>query len=305
MELYPDHICQSPEWAEFKTKMGTQSVKAGEAFFTIHSLPLTPFSVGYCPRVKPENLDLEKFIHVAQHQKCTHVKIDVPNAPETFEPKSNDTNLKSAKPTFSTATFMIDLSPSKELIISKMHHKTRYNIRLSDKKGIKVERDGDIETFLSLQRETAKRQGFFVHSDHYYRTLWDLFSKKDMAFIVTARLEEEPLASLFLMKYKDTLYYPYGGSSVSHKDAMAPNSVMWEAIRLGKDLGCEQFDMWGALANPSPDHPWAGFHRFKEGFGAQLVKYPGSWDLILNRPAYEFFKVSDDLRWKFLGLMRS
>jgi lipid II:glycine glycyltransferase (peptidoglycan interpeptide bridge formation enzyme) len=77
-----------------------------------------------------------------------------------------------------------------------------------------------------------------------------------------------------LLNFKDTLYYPYGGSSKIHPEVMANNLICWEAIKLGKKLGLKKFDMWGALGpNPSPSDPWYGFHRFKAGYGGKHIEF--------------------------------
>ncbi len=77
---------------------------------------------------------------------------------------------------------------------------------------------------------------------------------------------------------------------------MANNLVAWEAIKLGKKLKLKKFDMWGALGpNANPNDPWQGFHRFKKGYGGQLVEYMGTFDLIFNWPIYLIFTFIDKL----------
>jgi lipid II:glycine glycyltransferase (peptidoglycan interpeptide bridge formation enzyme) len=59
-------------------------------------------------------------------------------------------------------------------------------------------------------------------------------------------------------------------------------------------LGLEKFDMWGALGPEAPsDDPWQGFHRFKQGYGGELVKYIGTYDLVFNDPVYWGFNIID------------
>jgi lipid II:glycine glycyltransferase (peptidoglycan interpeptide bridge formation enzyme) len=63
--------------------------------------------------------------------------------------------------------------------------------------------------------------------------------------------------------------------------------------------------MWGALSeNPDSDDPWFGFHRFKKGYGAKLVEFVGSWDLVINPAAYQGAKIVDKARWLYLGFKR-
>ena len=180
-----------------------------------------------------------------------------------------------------------------------MHPKTRYNIKVAQKHGVKVEERTDDEAFelyLKLYFETTKRQGYHGHNENYHRKVWETLRNADMARFLIATYNEEPLTAWMLLNFQDTLYYPYGGSSKSHPEVMANNLVAWEAIKLGKNLGLKKFDMWGALGpDADPKDPWYGFHKFKQGYGGKLVEYIGTYDLVLNWPIYWMFTAIDKL----------
>ena len=295
------HICQSPEWGEVKTKVGTPAVKVGGVQFTLHKVPLLPFNVGYCPKVDAEKIDWEELREAGREYRCIFIKIE-PNQPFdhlTIQP------LRPSKPIFATQTILLDLAKSEEELLAQMKQKTRYNVRLAQKKGVVVEERDDpeaLEIFLKLQKQTAKRQGFFLHPDSYYRTVWEVLRPKGMAYLLIAKVENTPVVAWMLLKYQDTLYYPYGGSSTEHRKFMPSNLMMWEAIKLGKRLGCKTFDMWGATDDESD--PWYGFTRFKLGYGGELVSFPGAYDLILNPLLYYPFILTDKLRWWVLNLLK-
>lgn len=309
------HIVQSPEWGEVKTKIGTPAVRSGKVQFTLHKVPFLPFNVGYCPKVDIEKIDWEGLKAAAKKHRCIFVKLE-PNQPFnhlTIQP------LRPSKPIFATQTILLDLTKSEEDLLANMKQKTRYNVRLAEKKGVVVEERNDpeaLEIFLKLQKETAKRQGFFVHPDSYYRTVWEVLHPKGMAYLLVASVEHAlgnhatmqpcnhsvPLVAWMLLRYKNILYYPYGGSSVEHRKFMPSNLMMWEAIKLGKRLGCKVFDLWGATDDKND--PWYGFTRFKLGYGGQLVSFPGAYDLVLNSLLYYPFILADKLRWWILGLLK-
>src|SRR5690606_10089223 len=163
--------------------------------------------------------------------------------------------------------------------LKNMHSKTRYNIRLAQRKGVYVEEDNSEKAFaeyMRLTQETTTRQKFYAHTPTYHKTLWktlsnDINTKSLTYHLFHARFKDESgktktLVSWVLFAFKDMLYYPYGASSSEHRELMASNLIAWEAIRFGKSMQLQQFDMWGALS-PDPDKkdPWYGFHRFKEG----------------------------------------
>ena len=121
------------------------------------------------------------------------------------------------------------------------------------------------------------------------------------AHLFLAKYKNQILTAWILFIYKDTLYYPYGASSNLHREVMASNLMMWEAIKFGKKLGLKNFDMWGALNNNLDENdPWYGFHRFKEGYGPEHMEFVGSFDLVINPALYGIFKILDKIRWIYL-----
>ncbi|HNP89272.1 MAG TPA: peptidoglycan bridge formation glycyltransferase FemA/FemB family protein, partial [Candidatus Woesebacteria bacterium] len=138
---------------------------------------------------------------------------------------------------------------------------------------------------------------------NFHQTQWQILQRAGISHLLTAGRKDDILAAFLLFVFKDTLYYPYGASTREHKELMAPTLLMWEAIKFGKKLGLKKFDLWGDLEpNPSPNHPYYGFHRFKEGFSPKLVEFVGTYDLVINPKLYKLYNLIDKLRWKILRL---
>jgi lipid II:glycine glycyltransferase (peptidoglycan interpeptide bridge formation enzyme) len=86
---------------------------------------------------------------------------------------------------------------------------------------------------------------------------------------------------------------------------MGSNLLMWEAIRLGKKLGADTFDMWGSLGpNYDPNDPWAGFTRFKEGYNAKFTQMLNSHDLVINSYQYKIYTLADSIRNLYLKIKK-
>ena len=167
-----------------------------------------------------------------------------------------------------------------------------------------INRD-DFDDYWKLMEETTKRQSFYAHNREYHRKMWEVTRKASLAVMLKAIYQKKVLTTWILFKLNNCLYYPYGASSSENKEVMANNLVMWEAIKYGKENGCKTLDLWGALGhNPSPQDPWYGFHKFKEGYGAKLVEFAGSWDLVINPISYGAFRLSEEFRWKILRLLK-
>lgn len=305
MELIklPPHLVQSKEWGEFKTLVGTPAYTAGGVQFTLHKIPLLPYYLAHAPKANLEVADMEEIYQKAKSLKAIAVRFDSPNNISSVKlPTSRFQLLPSPRDTFYHWTVFVDLTKSESELLASFKPKTRYNIKIAEKAGVKINLDGTIDNFIRLQKETSKRQGFFIHSDSYYKKFFETFKKTNQIKIIEAYYDQELICSWVLVTYKNTLFYPYGASSDSHKNLMASNLVAWEAIKLGKKLGCTLFDMWGI--NPTPGHSWEGVTRFKTGYSETVIEYAKSMDLVINKPLYTLFNLSYKIFWKLLEIKR-
>lgn len=316
------HVIQSWQWGEFREKLGLKILRFGlfddkdlpagrqgklaRAFtLSLHKIPFLNYYVGYLPKGPFPDKELEEALRkIAFDNKCAFIKLEPNILKGNSKPYSIHPGFRpSPNPLFTKFNFVLDLSQNEETLLNNMHPKTRYNIRLAQKKGVKVEEREDDEAFeiyLKLYFETTKRQSYFGHSRQYHKKVWQTLRKNNMARILIAFYQKPgtsnqiPLTAWMLLNFKDTLYYPYGGSSFEYREVMASNLVAWEAIKLGKKMGLKYFDMWGALGpNANSSDPWYGFHRFKAGYGGELVEYIGSFDLVLNNFIYKVFTSID------------
>ena len=338
------HPLQSFEWANFRKKTGVKVVKGSSFQLTIHKIPNTPWTIGYLPKgPMPTKEMVNELAKIGKEERCIFVQIE-PNVlrchpkqvsgsdpvdREMLKRVQHDSVRPSFHPLFTKYTFTLDLTKSEEELLKAMHPKTRYNIKVAQKHGVKVVEDNSdkaFETYLRLLSETTKRQNFYAHDEKYHRLMWEtlknqkskiknqkLDTNKLTAHLLLANyqppkpytLNPIPLVAWILFVLEDTLYYPYGASSNLYRETMASNLMMWEAIRFGKRLGLKKFDMWGALGpNPNKNDPWYGFHRFKEGYGGKLVEFVGSYDLIINPLLYQLYKIADKLRWTLLKFIK-
>lgn len=308
------HPLQTWEWGEFRESTGVKVVRrgifendklVGGFQITIHKISQTPFTIGYFPKGKlPTKEILEELKEIGKDNNCLFIKIE----PNVFakDCKIDSSLVKSRHPLFTKYTFQLDLIKTEEELMALMKSKTRYNMRLAKRKGVIIIEDNSknaFEEYLKLTEETTKRQHFFAHTKEYHKKMWAVLYPVGIAHLLKAVYKGETIASWVLFLYNDVLYYPYGASSFKHKDTMASNLLMWEAIRWGKDHNAKLFDMWGALGqNPDPKDSWYGFHRFKEGYGGELVELVGSYDLVLKPVLYRLYNLVFILRQLYLKL---
>ncbi|MCE7897784.1 MAG: peptidoglycan bridge formation protein FemAB [bacterium] len=311
-----DHPLQAWEWGEFREATGIAVVRAKGMQITIHPIPHTPWTVGYYPKGSEVSREqVEAIKKVARENNCIFIKCE-----PKIESKAPSEKLKKellrlgfvpGRPLFTKYNFVLDVSKSEEELLSSFKQKTRYNIKVAQKRGVTVELSdmtADFERYLALTKETTERQGFYAHSSSYHRKMWETLGRQASdsagqlsAHLLVARYEGQVITTWILFRFKETLYYPYGASTREHREVMANNLVMWEAIKLAKKWGCNTLDMWGALG-PEPDKndPWYGFHTFKSGYGARHVEYIGTWDYVAKPMLYHLYTVMDNLRWLWL-----
>ncbi len=220
-------------------------------------------------------------------------------------------------------TVLVDLSPSEEEMLRRMKQKTRYNIRLAEKKGValRVGRLEDLGMLYRMYAETSVRDGFVIRDEGYYKTVWELFmaggaSSTDnrqssivnyqlsipFAEPLIAEVNGEPVAALFVFYFAGRAYYVYGMSRDAHREKMPTYLLQWEAMKRAKVKGCSVYDLWGAPdVFDESDSMW-GVYRFKEGLGGKVVRTLGAWDFA---PSSLWYKLYSEIIPRMLGVMRS
>lgn len=294
------HITQSQEWAKFRltTPNVVKVINYHGTQIYFHRVPYLPFTVAYIPRADIKVNDELKTL--CQKEKALFLKIEPLTKFDQLD------KFVKSRPVLPQHTIYIDLTKSEENLLKEMHEKTRYNLRLAQKKGVVVKEGENLEEFIKLLEKTEKRQGFYSHYPNYYRKLWEILRPAKMVYLLSASFPNPPnppnppIAALMLFSYDGILYYPYGGSDPKYREYQAPSLLHWEAIRLGKKLNCKIYDLWGSYKEkPEESDPWWGIYRFKSGFGGKEINFPPSFDVSLS-PLYPLFLLSDRLRWFFL-----
>lgn len=319
------HPLQSWEWGDFRQAQGQKVERLGvftgngdlkEAIqVTFHSIPYIGGAAGYFPKGAAPTVDtLEALKELGRRNNALFIKLEpnlaAPVAQEQpffeLEKTLEASGAVLGRPLFTRYTFTLDLTPTEEQLLENCKSKTRYNIRLAEKKGVQIVEDTSeqgLEDYLTLLKETTTRQGFYAHDDKYFRTMWQTIGQSGMIRILKAKYEDKVLSAWVLFMFNGVGYYPYGASSREHREVMANNLLMWEALKLAKREGCTSFDMWGALGpEPDPKHKWYGFHKFKEGYGAILQQTLPTYDLVVSSSMYKIFTMGDSLRWRILRL---
>ena len=178
-------------------------------------------------------------------------------------------------------TVVADLTQTSDELLDRLHHKHRYNINLAQRKGVTVEESTDAETFWRLLKATAEHDDFRTHDMLYYKKLLNFFSSEDAPLrtrLFLAMQGGRPVAGAIMMEHGRTVTYLHGAMDREQRALMAPHLLHWELMQRYKQKGFKWYDFWGIDAAK-----WPGVTRFKLGFGARVVEYPGSFDFVTKR----------------------
>ncbi|MFO8128435.1 MAG: peptidoglycan bridge formation glycyltransferase FemA/FemB family protein [Bacteroidales bacterium] len=196
-------------------------------------------------------------------------------------------------------TVYLDLTRPEDELLRRMKPKTRYNVRLSFRRGIQVweAEPADIRVWYELYARTAERNRIHLDGLMYFRSVLEMTSgnRRSPARIrlLMAGHENEPLAGMFLAIAGGRATYLYGASSAHKRDRMPSYALQWEAIVRARRAGCTEYDMFGVSPSADPSHPMYGLYRFKTGFGGHIFHREGCWDYALDREAYAGFRARE------------
>lgn len=198
-------------------------------------------------------------------------------------------------------TLVLDLTKTEEQLLSEMHHKTRYNIKVAQKHGVEIQDEFTItnghglffDEALKLISDTANRQGFKTFTPEYYKKMVDFFTlhhrDEVKLHIYKAVFNNTILATAFMVDFGKTRTFLFGGSSENNKNVMAPYLLHWKAIQDAKTSGIAKYDFWG-IETSSGETP--GFVRFKLGFGGSEVTYGGAYDIVISKYVYYLYNLT-------------
>lgn len=207
---------------------------------------------------------------------------------------------KKVKDVQPSLTRMISLEQSEEEIYKEMKPKTRYNIRLAQKKGVET-RFVDASyfgDFVRLMEQTSTRDHFKAHAPSYYKRILEMVQGEYVeAKLAMAFYEGRPLAANMVMDFGNTRTYLHGATGNIHRNVMAQYALHDFLIMDAKSQGMRTFDFWGVAPEGAPEsHPWKGISRYKESYGGFLVEMPGAFEIPLKKSIYSAFEAMRFLR---------
>jgi len=311
---------QSFEWGEFQKSLNKKVWRFGviednrlQAVCQLieQPLPLTK-SYLYAPRGPVIVASPEKILKLIL-KEARDLTVETKTREEIFlkiepilkneELTIKDLPLKKVKAIQPKDTLTLNLTKDETTLLTEMHPKTRYNVRLAEKKGIVIRKgSGDeFENFWQLLEQTANRDKFQLHPKNYYKKMLqilktgDKYNKNELFVeLWLAEAENKLIAGALIGYFGNAATYLHGGSAYKYHQLMAPYLLHWQIIKDAKNRGFQNYDFWGITPqNVKNEQPgWGGLTRFKRGFGGTEINYAGTFDFVYDYLWYNLYNIA-------------
>ena len=318
-----NHFLQSYEWGELKKKTGWEPIRViiekddkivGAIQILKRKLPLMGKSIFYAPRGPVLNFNneehfrelMKKLKSIAKQHNAVFLKIDPDVAAEEshienmlaqlgFKGQNRGKNFEGVQPRF---VFRLNIDMDEEELLASFESKTRYNIRLAQRKGVEIIRDctrEHLKEFYNILKVTAVRDNYLIRAYSYYEDIWEHFIENGSAKLFMAKYQDQYIAGAISFVFGDKTWYIYGASSNEHRNVMPNYAVQWEMIRWAQENGCKIYDFRGISGDLDPQNPLYGLYRFKKGFNGELVEFIGEFDYLFSPLFYRLWNVAEPM----------
>lgn len=303
------NITQTWEWAELGAHLGSQALRLGAVedgdiraalLVIVEKAPVVGQPYFYAPRGPvcddPNSPALAALFAHTRTLARTHGAFML-----KVEPNVNDgdqawldalRHLGLRRNPFAThprRSWALDITPDEQTLLANMKEKWRYNIRLAGRKGVTVREtlaEADFETFYALYRETAERDGIFIHEKRHYDDFLRLYGERDAATLLIAEYEGQPIASLIVARCGPVATYMFGASSNRERNRMPNHLLQWTAIRWARAHGCRLYDFRAIAEVLEPGEDMYSLYTYKQGFGGFSLFTLETHDLVFQPTVY-------------------
>lgn len=175
---------------------------------------------------------------------------------------------------------------NEEDLIKTFAEKTRYNIRLSKRKGVEVyfsRSEEDLKVFYELYKITCERDKIGCRDYEYFKKMLEAYDENHLRIYI-AKHEDDKLSAAIAINYGPEMFYLYGASSNVKRNLMPNYLMQWEMIKWGLEKKCSIYNFGGIIHLDKNN----GLYKFKTGFCREdgIFKYLGEIDYVYNKRIY-------------------
>ncbi len=198
---------------------------------------------------------LSEAIRLAEKNNMDHIEL------RQTSNLNSDLSVKTAK-----VSMLLKLPSKEEDLWNSFSSKLRSQIRRPTKEGMssRIGRHEELDNFYSVFSVNMRDLGTPLYSKKFFRNILDEFPESTHICTVYGK-DGKPVASGFLVGFKQTLEMPWASSLRSY-NRYSPNMLLyWDALRYACENGYTVFDAGRST-------PGEGTYRFKEQWGAKPLQ---------------------------------
>lgn len=292
-------IRQSSNYAEFMKSLGWLVEKAGEANVFIRHFPL--FSRWSVIKVqRPIRLDLVELDRMAKEHRALFVKLEPDKDLPFIDDSLQQGFIKDNWPLLPTKSIVLNLLITN---LERLPKDTRYEIRLAERNGVRVELSENITLFYKLLSETMKIGHWSVPIEKEVTNLWKSCQPKNSQIFLAyssgpsiGSLQglalQRLLGGALLIWDSEAAHYMYAALNHKGRSLGAAYTLLWEAVKFCQHKKLKFLDLEGIYDERYASHTknWQGFTKFKMGWGGEVKDYDGSYTKYFNRLARLLFE---------------
>ena len=266
---------------------------------------LGPVREAYVPRGPvPATADaVGELVAWARGRRFARLRIEPEVGPEAAT-YLRDLGFRPTEPTQPANTRILALGDP-AAVLGSFDRGTRYNIRLSERRGVKVAEGGEAEVLAELSAAVEQRESISLPGAAYYDLLLGTLHWC-RTYVARHPETDTPLCAVLVARHAGRGYNLFAGRSGAHRDLKANELAHWRAIGGCAAAGLADYDLWGVPpAGAGPEHPWHGLGAFKEGFGGRMVELAGAWQVVLSEAGSRLISLEQKARRGIRGLKRN
>jgi len=194
--------------------------------------------------------------------------------------------------------YLIDLTQGQKALLGKMSKARRKGLRLAEQSRMEVHdlSSAAVEAAYGLLLETHDRAKVPLAPQVLFENAISILAPRGQLWCLMASLSGSLCAVRFVLRWRDTLYDWYTGSSDDGRQHHADELLVWEILMRGMLEGCRTFDFGGA----GPPGAAYGPAEFKRRFGGAMIN-PGRFERVYRPLVIRALRTGYKLGRKLAG----
>lgn len=149
---------------------------------------------------------------------------------------------------YNNETVAIDLTVD-DILMDEISSKRRNQIRLAQKKNVKVEFDFEgktVDNFFELYQNTIKKNdigSYYLFTKEFLNRHFELL--KGNCFIANAKIDDRIISSSFVLMAGKNMHYHLSANDYSMNEYNGNSILLYEIAKLGKAYGCKYLHLGG------------------------------------------------------------